>query len=132
MAASLAGADMWRTGLVGMQLAATAYFVPFLWVYNPALLMAGSATEIVYVTLTAVIAGFLITHATIAWNERGFARKIVGVLMLGATIAVGGSTVWFGSDSPLVLAAAAAGIVIVALARRNGIKTVEPTLAKGI
>ncbi len=130
VAASLAGADMWRTGLVGMQLAATAYLMPFLWVYNPALVMEGSAVEIIYVTLTTLIAGFLITYATIAWNERGPGKKLLGLLYFLATLAVGSATIWIGSDSPLVLAVAVAGIVIAAVARRNGVQSVTPHVAK--
>ena len=42
VAASMAGSDMWRTGLVGVKLAAAAYLLPFLWVYNPALILDGT------------------------------------------------------------------------------------------
>ena len=41
VAAEMAGADMWKTGFIGVQLAATAYLLPYLWAFNPALLLEG-------------------------------------------------------------------------------------------
>ena len=38
VAAEMAGADMWKTGFIGVQLAATAYLLPYLWAFNPALI----------------------------------------------------------------------------------------------
>ena len=34
VAAEMAGADMWKTGFIGVQLAATAYMLPYLWAFN--------------------------------------------------------------------------------------------------
>jgi TRAP transporter 4TM/12TM fusion protein len=54
-AANLAGADPMKTGWVSMQLSWTAYIVPFLFVFEPALLMQGSIGAIVYaVAITSV------------------------------------------------------------------------------
>ncbi len=119
VAAGIAGSDMWRTGLVGMQLAAAAYLLPFLWAFNPALVMEGSWVAVVYVGLTALAAGFLIAEAVITWGDGGIARIGLALFYFAAAIAVGGSTVWLGAESPLALPVAAAGGGIAYLARRS-------------
>lgn len=54
-AASVAGTDPMRTGLKAMHLGAIIYFVPFFFVFNPALLLIGEAVEIVAVTVAALV-----------------------------------------------------------------------------
>jgi TRAP transporter 4TM/12TM fusion protein len=54
-AASLARADFWRTGWAGMRLGVVAYVVPFIFAFHPALLMRGSAFEVLGAALTAAI-----------------------------------------------------------------------------
>ena len=120
VAAGLAGSDMWKTGIVGVQLAAAAYLLPFLWVFNPALVMQGSWPAIIYVTLTAIAAGFLIAEAVITFGRGGMLNRLLGVLYFAATIVVGSATLWIGPESPLTLVVAAVGIGAVVLARRNG------------
>jgi TRAP transporter 4TM/12TM fusion protein len=126
VAAGLAGADMWKTGLVGLQLAAAAYLMPFLWVFNPALIFNGSWQAILYVTLTALAAGFLVAEATVSWGRGGAVNHLRGVLYFAATIAVGSATLWLGAEQPLTLAVAAAGAGIVWYARRSAIPVEQP------
>lgn len=59
-AAGLAKADMWRTGFAAMRAAAPAYIVPFMFVYEPALLTIGDPLVIVGAMLTAVIGVILL------------------------------------------------------------------------
>ena len=119
VAAGIAGSDMWRTGLVGVQLAAAAYLLPFLWAFNPALVMQGSWVAVVYVSLTALVAGFLIAEAVITWGDGGLARIGLALFYFAAAIAVGGSTIWLGAESSLTLLAAAGGAGVAFLARRR-------------
>ena len=119
VAAGIAGSDMWRTGVVGVQLAAAAYLLPFLWAFNPALVMEGSWQSVLYVTATAAVAGFLIAEAAVKAGNSGLVNKGLALGYLAATIAVGGATVWFDADSPLVLLAAAAGAGLIVLVRRR-------------
>ena len=119
VAAGIAGSDMWRTGVVGMQLAAAAYLLPFLWAFNPALVMQGSWVAVVYVSLTALVAGFLIAESVITWGDGGLARMGLALFYFAAAIAVGGSTIWLGAESPLTLLAGAVGAVVAFLARRS-------------
>lgn len=53
--ASLAGSDPMRTGFTGTRLALVAFLVPYMFVFNPALLMIGSTIEIIIAFITAVI-----------------------------------------------------------------------------
>jgi TRAP transporter 4TM/12TM fusion protein len=124
VAAGLAGSDMWKTGMVGVQLAAAAYLLPFLWVFNPALIMQGSWPAIIYVTLTAVAAGFLIAEAVVTFGRGGMLNRLYGVLYFAATIIVGTATLWIDTESPLTLVVVAAGAGIIVVARR-GDKPVE-------
>src|SRR5690606_34625603 len=105
VAAGLAGADMWRTGVGGVKLASAAYLVPFLFVYNPALLGYGEAAEGALAVLSAAAGAHLLARASEpgpGWNARG--RRIVANAMIVMAIVGGGSTVWFGPTSPVVAA----------------------------
>jgi TRAP transporter 4TM/12TM fusion protein len=105
VAAGLAGADMWRTGIAGVKLASAAYLVPFLFVYNPALLGYGTTTSVTLAVVSAVAGAFLLARATdpgLGWNTVG--RRIVANAMIVMAIVVGGSTIWFGPTSPIVAA----------------------------
>ncbi|MBI2361609.1 MAG: TRAP transporter fused permease subunit [Deltaproteobacteria bacterium] len=53
-AAAIGGTDLLRTAFQAMRLAVTAYVVPFIFVYKPALLLRGSATEVAIAVVTAI------------------------------------------------------------------------------
>jgi TRAP-type uncharacterized transport system fused permease subunit len=57
-AATLAKADLWRSGLEAMRIAAPTYLVPFLFVYSPALLMIGDPATIATAAVTGVMGVF--------------------------------------------------------------------------
>lgn len=119
VAAGLAGSDMWKTGIVGVQLAAAAYLMPFLWVFNPALVMQGSWTAIVYVTLSATTAGFLIAEAIVTFGRGGAINWLLSVALFVATLVVGSATLWIGAESPLTLVVVGVGAVLVVFLRRG-------------
>lgn len=108
VAAQLAGSDMWRTGLIGLQLAVAAFLMPFLWAYNPALLLDGTWLEITLVTITCVVAGLLVGRMSMVMTG-GFINTMAGLGLLAAAIVVGSSTVWIGPADPLTLAPTALG-----------------------
>jgi TRAP-type uncharacterized transport system fused permease subunit len=111
VAAGLAGSGMWETSWQGMKLATVAYLLPFLWCYNPALIMDGSPLAIVYAIGTALVAAFMIARG-LQGSGKGLMPRVSAVgLFLGA-VAVGGSTVWFGAESAFNWAAALAGGVL--------------------
>jgi len=116
VAAGLAGSGMWETSWEGVKLAAVAYVLPFLWAYNPALIMDGTLLEIVYAIGTAFLAALLIaqglqgTRITDSEGHAVGASVGIATALVLAAVVVGGSTVWFGSTSILNLVIAAGGI----------------------
>ena len=67
-AASLAGAPPMRTGFIAMRLGWTAYIVPFLFMFSPALLLqSGSTTETVVAVATAIIGVWLISAGMVGY-----------------------------------------------------------------
>ena len=125
VAAGLAGSNMWTTSWEGMKLAAIAYFLPFLWCYNEALLLDGTAIEIVYAITTALVAALLIARSMqtpISANGRSL---VVIVIALVAAIGVGGATVWFGSASAANILAVIAGAMILLVTRKPGSVSLE-------
>jgi TRAP transporter 4TM/12TM fusion protein len=54
-AAGLAKADIWKTGWAAVRIGAAGFIVPFMFVYEPALLMVGDWPTIVWSTITATI-----------------------------------------------------------------------------
>ena len=109
VAAEMAGANMWRTGFIGVQLAASAYLLPYLWAFNPALLLDGGLAAIAYAVATVVAAGLLLARSATAFGAGGRAGWARAAGMYAACLAVGSSTIWLGPESPLTLGAAAAG-----------------------
>ena len=54
-AAALAKTDMWRSGFEAVRIAAPAYIVPFMFVYEPSLLAQGEPWTIVTSCISATI-----------------------------------------------------------------------------
>jgi len=59
-AAGLAKANMWASGWAAMRAAAPAYIVPFMFVYEPALLLVGDWTASLQATVTATLGVILL------------------------------------------------------------------------
>src|SRR5690554_2727010 len=66
-AATVAGARPMETGLQAMRLGSVIYFIPFLFVLNPALIFQGSWNEILLVIAQALIGVILIAGALQGW-----------------------------------------------------------------
>jgi TRAP transporter 4TM/12TM fusion protein len=52
-AAGISKSDLWATGLAAVRIAGTAFIVPFMFVYEPALLMIGDWPTIIWAGMTA-------------------------------------------------------------------------------
>ena len=112
--AAIAGADPNKVGYTAFRFGIVAFIVPFIFVYNPALLMEGSVISVIISTITALIGtyavavaveGYWKTHAT--WLERILA--FVG----GCSVMLSG---WIFNIAGLALIAA---VVILQLYRKN-------------
>jgi len=53
-AAGIAGANMWKTGITATQLGIVAYVVPYMFAYNPALLLMGSWERVVLAAISGI------------------------------------------------------------------------------
>lgn len=129
VAAEMAGADMWKTGFIGVQLAATAYMLPYLWAFNPALLLQGSTVAIAYAIITCIAAGFLLAHSVTVLGTGNATGWLSAAGMYIAALTVGSSTIWLGVENPATLAVAAAGMGLVYFVTRR-VKVLEPAAAE--
>jgi TRAP transporter 4TM/12TM fusion protein len=92
-AASIAGADLNRTGYEALKLAVAGFVVPFIFIYNPALLMKGTWEAITLVSLTTFGAVIALSAAVegwfgkpLPWVSRGL--LLVAVLLLSWNVLV--------------------------------------------
>ena len=84
-AAGLAKASIWESGFAAMRAAAPAYIVPFMFVYEPSLLMIGEWHAVVSAVLTASIGVVCLAGGLFGWFY-GFAVAWHRVLLLGAAM----------------------------------------------
>ena len=130
VAAGMAGSDMWRTGLVGVQLAAAAYLLPFLWAFNPALLFDGSWQAVLYVVTGAIVAGVLLARMITAYGRGPVLGSVIAFAYFAAAIAVGSATLWLGPENPISLVPAAVAVVFIAFSRGRGASMRQPSPAE--
>jgi TRAP transporter 4TM/12TM fusion protein len=124
-AATVAGARPMETGLQAMRLGSIIYFIPFLFVLNPALILQGSTNEIAVVLVQAVVGvvliasalqgymvlvGDLTRHSLLQWPIRA------ALIVAGMTMAVPGGGAVPLSNAELTVLATAAGVPAVVLA----------------
>ncbi len=122
----IAKSDIWATGLAAVRIAATSFIVPFMFVYEPALLMIGDWSRIIWSSTTAAVGvlifaaglhGYFITHSKL-WQS--VALVIAGLLLIDPQV----STDFIG-------AGLAALVVIVQLATRKAALAPAPKVAPG-
>jgi TRAP transporter 4TM/12TM fusion protein len=85
-AATLTKADPMTTGFVGMKYGWTAYFVPFLFVFSPTLLLIGEPENIVVDMTTAVLGVYFASVAVVGYLTRRLYLPI-RILMAAAGLA---------------------------------------------
>jgi TRAP transporter 4TM/12TM fusion protein len=101
VAAAMAGANPMRVGYQAMRLAIVAYLVPFVSIFQPALLWQGTPLEIGLAAVTATIAvyalsvgfeGFCLTHLSwferIIWLAGGFLLFIPSIKLIAPGLAL--------------------------------------------
>jgi TRAP-type uncharacterized transport system fused permease subunit len=85
-ASGIAQTGPWRVCFTAMRLGIVAYIIPFMFVYNPALLLVGSAGMVVRACITALIGVIALSGATMGFLFRRV-TPIERILMGGAGIA---------------------------------------------
>jgi TRAP transporter 4TM/12TM fusion protein len=109
VAAGVAGASMWQTGWVGMQLSMIALMLPFVWAYDPSLLLDGSWLSISIVIATTLAAILLISRGLLSMHVGNIAGMTIRIVLTLAAIAVATAPVWLGPES------VTAGVIAVAV-----------------
>lgn len=92
VAAGLAETSFWRTSIAGLKLAAAAYVLPFLWIYNPAVILEGTKAEIATTIVLLAVAAVLLARGLAAGPEAraaGFAQVAAAA---GVVLTIG----WLG------------------------------------
>lgn len=112
VAAGMADADMWKTSWKAVQLASVAFLLPFIWVYNPALLLEGSLLAIGLVILVMVVACMLVAKAIRAFGGTILRRMATVAVFVAAILLVIAAPVWLGAESWWVLGAVLAGLLL--------------------
>ena len=87
VACSISGSNIWATGGQAMRLGLPIFFVPVLFAFNPALIMDGSAQQILVAVSLALLAGLLLSASVqgylvgkLSWPQR-MALLVAGGLL---------------------------------------------------
>lgn len=84
-AASLAGSNLWRTGYTATRLAIAGFIVPYIFVYNPSLLLIGKFFDSVHIILTSFIGVSCLAVGISGWLFDRL-RLIERILFLGTSL----------------------------------------------
>ncbi len=104
-AAGIAGADAMKTGLRGMLFALVGFLCPFVFVYNPAILLQGTVIEIIIGAAQLLVGTYFLALAVAGFFQRELPWWVRGVFFVVA----------LGFISPDVISTVAALVVGVAL-----------------
>lgn len=84
-AAGLAKSDIWKTGWSAVKVGSAGFIVPFMFVYEPAILMIGSWPEIAHASVSATL-GCLLLAAGLAGYWVGPASALQRVLLVAGAL----------------------------------------------
>jgi len=87
-AAAISGTDPLKTAVTSFKFGLAAFIVPFMFFYNPALLMEGSWSEILQVFITASMGIYLLAAAIQGWFLSGRVNPVQRSLLLVAALAM--------------------------------------------
>jgi len=107
-AAGLAKANMWAAGFAAMRAAAPAYIVPFMFVYEPALLLIGDWTTAAHAAASATLGVVLLAAGLFGYLLRPATPWQRAVLIAAALLLI--KPGWMSDLGGLALAALVAGV----------------------
>lgn len=90
-AGTIAGADLMRTGIAAWKLALSGFIVPFMFVYNPALILEGSTLQVVTALLTAMVGVILLSAGVMGHFVRSSRNWESVFLLLAALLLIYGT-----------------------------------------
>jgi len=106
-AAGLAKANMWATGWAAMRVAAPAYIVPFMFIYEPALLLIGDWTTSLHAAASATLGVILLAGGLFGYLVRPATLWQRAVLIIAALLLI--QPGWMSDLVGLTLAALVGG-----------------------
>jgi TRAP transporter 4TM/12TM fusion protein len=112
VAAQIAGANIWKTGFYGVRLGIAAYLLPFLWIWNPAVILDGPLLNIAIVLSNCVAAAFLLRKTMIPGSFPILPRWAEAVSFTVVALAVGSASIWLGVDNPVAFLPSLFGAVV--------------------
>lgn len=89
VAAGIAGSKIWGTGWEAVRLGIAVYLIPFVFVYNQALLLRGDAWEIALAAVTALIGATLLAGAVRGYISRPLTPLSRVLILAGGIILIG-------------------------------------------
>ncbi|MCW5661560.1 MAG: TRAP transporter permease [Burkholderiaceae bacterium] len=107
-AAGLAKANMWASGWAAMRAAAPAYIVPFMFVYEPALLLIGDWTTSLHATISATFGVILLAAGSFGYLLRPATPWQRALLVVAALLLI--KPGWATDLAGLALAALVGGV----------------------
>ncbi|MBW2609518.1 MAG: TRAP transporter large permease subunit [Deltaproteobacteria bacterium] len=122
IASAVAGSKPLQTGLTCMRLGIVLYFVPFFFVFNPALILQGPLFETIYLIIFCLV-GILI----LAGGLEGYLLW-VGKLNIWSRplLVISGFLIAFPQIPTTIIGVLIGGLVIAILMRKKGSKAEEP------
>ena len=84
VAAGISGGNFLRTGFIATRLAVNGFLLPFMFVYNPALILKGPLPDVVLATVSAIIGTVALAAALQGYALRPLARWERVPLLVGA------------------------------------------------
>lgn len=113
VAAGLAKAGMWETGWTGMRYSAVAFVLPFLWCYEPALLLDADWLSILVVACATLSAIKLFSMQPKALSSANTATsRIAGLLLACISLGVACAPALFGATSISAMAVTLVAFVL--------------------
>lgn len=92
-AAGIAGADSLKTGFTGFMYALVAFLVPFIFVYNPEILLMGTTPEIIKATAILFFGTYMLAGAMAGYLIAPLNKFNRGLLFIGALCTIAPETI---------------------------------------
>jgi TRAP transporter 4TM/12TM fusion protein len=114
--AAIAGSEPMRTSVESFRMGLSAFIVPFMFFYSPALLLVGLWWDVAHVAGTAIIGVFLLSSAVVGWFFGRAAAPVRLALLVAALLMIAGG---IATDLAGVALAVAAWLYQTRLAART-------------
>jgi TRAP-type uncharacterized transport system fused permease subunit len=112
--AALAKADTMKTGWAAWRIALAGFLLPYMFVYNPALLLMGNASQAILASVTAILGAVCLSMAVVGYF-RAPLKWIERIIVLAAALLL----IKPGVITDLVGAVLVVGVLLLSSSRRK-------------